>query len=1353
MSGGGKTSTSTSSVQIPPEVMARYNAVNKYASDVAQTPYQPYQGQFVAPMTSTQNAAVANVNQAAGQAQPYFTGATESLLQGQQAATPYYGAAMDVYGGAYGLGAQLGQESYGALQGAQAAAQPYNQAATGLAAAGTQAVNPTYLGQGAINQYMSPYLNNVVGATMQAMNQQNQEQQSQLTSDAIRSGAFGGDRAGVAAANLAYKQNLANQQTIANLYNTGYGQALGTAQQQQGVGLGAQQANRAALQAGAGQMMGIGQQQFGQGAATAGQLAGLGQQQFGQGLTAGQQIAGLGQGIYGMGEKTAQNLAALGTGAQGAALQGASAQLAAGTQEQQTQQAQNSALYNQFLQQQGYPFQVAQFLANIAMGTGANSGSTTTTTQPTSFFSDKRLKENVHQVGETFDGQPIYRYNYKGQRGTQIGLIAQDVERKHPEAVGLAGGYKTVDYDRATEDAAHRGHFAYGGASMGGGVVPERAGEGFAEGGMPDYFAHILANARKNQIGAGLGGQGLNIPTQSGMSSGRLAVASPPPAQASTGDDLRYAAANVNAIKDLVGAGASALTGSAATDKRPESKGLFGAGGDWDTGKGYLGSVRDIFGAAHGGAIRGYATNGRVNNEDDASPYGVPSFVPNEKPDIPALKTAPAGSGQSGGLGSDIMDVAKFGSSIAGLASFFSDKRLKENVHQIGKTFDGQPVYRYNYKGHPETQIGLIAQDVERKHPEAVGVAGNYKTVDYGRATEDAAHRGHFAYGGIAPRHGHATDGAVDDGDVNNNPMITFPRGGVPMTLEAQEARLPSSQRIANNDNPMITFPRGGVPRTLEPSSAMWGAQLPPGLQGLRDTPPDRSSYSPELLALLDRGQTSVAPSMPEVDPMGNPIGSSIPPPPGGVAPSPGGVASVASSSDGGASPRRQAPGLGRDQSVGPHPLGGVSIDATGGSAPPAGQGAMPQPAPGVSGMPATRPEKADEGSKGSWFSRNQDWLVPLLTGVGTMAASPSRYLGSAIAQGLAGAAGSYGNVQTQMAQRAKTEAETGAQQVGAARLAFTPIPGVGNKVPVIDPKTGATVLMLEPEYRRRVAAGERLQPVGVPSGAPYEGASAANAPIAPPEPAANTGVSFNPAVAQNENLQGANYEDQIKQSGSYMGSTQIGAQTARSNMPSIIQSLSTISNAISSGDKNPLNTPGVLAPERAQIANIANTLGRMIGIGNIAGEADTNAAILQKLNNALASQTVSAADQRSLQALQMAFSAQPGVTMPPDAAAELSSHALVHNQRLIDRKTHLDQYVANSPQGTAYNAATDFDSTNTQQKYNREQQAFKTLMMDPRGAKAIELMKKGIASPQQAEEYLYRNTGIPGMSRYFIGV
>ena len=34
-------------------------------------------------------------------------------------------------------------------------------------------------------------------------------------------------------------------------------------------------------------------------------------------------------------------------------------------------------------------------------------------------------------------------------------------------------------------------------------------------------------------------------------------------------------------------------------------------------------------------------------------------------------------------------------------------------------------------------------------------------------------------------------------------------------------------------------------------------------------------------------------------------------------------------------------------------------------------------------------------------MKRNQDWLVPLLSGIGGMASSPSRYLGAAALQGL----------------------------------------------------------------------------------------------------------------------------------------------------------------------------------------------------------------------------------------------------------------------------------------------------------------------------------------------------------------
>lgn len=69
----------------------------------------------------------------------------------------------------------------------------------------------------------------------------------------------------------------------------------------------------------------------------------------------------------------------------------------------------------------------------------------------------------------------------------------------------------------------------------------------------------------------------------------------------------------------------------------------------------------------------------------------------------------------------------------------FSDERLKENIEPVGQLNDGQTVYSYRYKGDPTPQIGLMAQEVAERHPEAVAEhPSGYLMVDYGRATERA---------------------------------------------------------------------------------------------------------------------------------------------------------------------------------------------------------------------------------------------------------------------------------------------------------------------------------------------------------------------------------------------------------------------------------------------------------------------------------------------------------------------------------------------------------------------------------------------------------------------------------------
>jgi hypothetical protein len=68
--------------------------------------------------------------------------------------------------------------------------------------------------------------------------------------------------------------------------------------------------------------------------------------------------------------------------------------------------------------------------------------------------SDVRLKENIQPVGETYDGQNLYLYNYRGDSAPQIGLMAQEVEETNPDAVVMhPEGYLMVDYGKATRMA------------------------------------------------------------------------------------------------------------------------------------------------------------------------------------------------------------------------------------------------------------------------------------------------------------------------------------------------------------------------------------------------------------------------------------------------------------------------------------------------------------------------------------------------------------------------------------------------------------------------------------------------------------------------------------------------------------------------------------------------------------------------------------------------------------------------------------------------------------------------------------------------------------------------------------
>lgn len=60
-----------------------------------------------------------------------------------------------------------------------------------------------------------------------------------------------------------------------------------------------------------------------------------------------------------------------------------------------------------------------------------------------------------------------------------------------------------------------------------------------------------------------------------------------------------------------------------------------------------------------------------------------------------------------------------------------SDVRTKENIERVGTHDSGAGLYKYNYKGNPTPQIGVLAQEMEQVKPEAVHEIDGIRYVDF----------------------------------------------------------------------------------------------------------------------------------------------------------------------------------------------------------------------------------------------------------------------------------------------------------------------------------------------------------------------------------------------------------------------------------------------------------------------------------------------------------------------------------------------------------------------------------------------------------------------------------------------
>jgi hypothetical protein len=321
MSGGG-TNTVTNNTAPPPEFLNAYRQVLDRATGVANQPLQQYSGPMVAGFTPQQQQGFDIIGGAQGIANPYINSAAGMI---SNATAPILPTVAPTLGTAQGY----------------------------ISGAANTNFAPTAFSGDELGKYMNPFTKDVIGATEAQFNQQNALQRQQYQGNAIAQGAFGGDREAVGEGILGGQQQMAEAPVIAGLESQNYQQAQQEFNTQQQV---QQQAKQLGAQTGL--------------AAGQGTLGVAGQQ---LGATEAERWLAS-QGAFG--------LAGLGSEALNTTLEGANALLGAGGMQQSLAQEQLNIPYEQFLQQQAYPFQTTQFLGGLAEGLGGASGGTSSSTQP-----------------------------------------------------------------------------------------------------------------------------------------------------------------------------------------------------------------------------------------------------------------------------------------------------------------------------------------------------------------------------------------------------------------------------------------------------------------------------------------------------------------------------------------------------------------------------------------------------------------------------------------------------------------------------------------------------------------------------------------------------------------------------------------------------------------------------------------------------------------------------------------------------------------------------------------------------------------------------------------------------------
>jgi len=419
------------------------------------------------------NALATSQNMAARASQADLTPATAAIGQGMRGVTDAQRIAAGALGADFSGSQQLlqnaAQRAAGAggvpqMGGAQGAVQLGLAGGLGGIGGGMGGYDPSRA-----QAFMDPYRQQVIDETMRQIDRQGSIAQQGLSSQAVRAGAFGGEREGVQRAEM--QRGLMEQKagSIANLLSQGYsqaqanamasfeqqqqrslqgGQAIGQLGVQSGQAMGSLEAQRAAAeQAAAGQIANIGQtvgqqaaQQTQLGQSGAGLYGNLSQQQIaaGQGLgQLGVDQARLGQSAAGLYQQAAQGYGNL-----------ASQQGSLAGQESNIQQN----VSNLLMQQGAGRTNAAQALANIygqQSGQFQNIGQGIGALAGQQFGIGQQTAQNLGQLGA--------QYGQQGLQQLGIGQAAQGMQQSDINFLYNTGqaqqafNQQSLDAQRATQ--------------------------------------------------------------------------------------------------------------------------------------------------------------------------------------------------------------------------------------------------------------------------------------------------------------------------------------------------------------------------------------------------------------------------------------------------------------------------------------------------------------------------------------------------------------------------------------------------------------------------------------------------------------------------------------------------------------------------------------------------------------------------------------------------------------------------------------------------------------------------------------------------------------------------------------